>query len=266
MKPEAFLTSHKLFTRDELAAVLLDRGRAPATVSSHLALWQRQGRISRVKQGVFLRVDPQTGSKRVPAPDFIALASRLAPDAAIAYHTALETHGFAQSVFERLTFVTWTKTKPVSFAGRRFVPVRPRAALLTAGKGEKWIEHTERSGIAIRITNLERTVADVLDRPDLAGGLEEVWRSLLSIPALDLRSLEEYVTALGNRTLTAKVGFFLDIRRTELVVPTPLLERLRTRVPRAPVYMDRRRKGKLVARWALIVPADLLPEGEGRPV
>ena len=41
-------------------------------------------------------------------------------------------------------------------------------------------------GLEFRVTGIERTVADVLDRLDLAGGTEEVWPSLLSIPALDL--------------------------------------------------------------------------------
>jgi predicted transcriptional regulator of viral defense system len=259
IKPEAFLTTHRLFTRHDLAAVLRPRGRAEATLDSHLARWLRQGRITRVKQGVFVRLDTPGGVSG-PSPDFIALASRMAPDAAVAYHTALEAHGYAQSVFERLTFVTWTKTKPTSFQGRRFVPVRPRAPLLAGNRGERWVERAERAGVEIRVTSLERTVADVLDRPDLAGGVEEVWRSLLSVPALDPGPLEDYVTLLGSRTLAAKVGFFLETHREGLVVPAGLLERLRAHIPRAPVFMDRRRRGHLVARWALIVPADLLQD------
>jgi predicted transcriptional regulator of viral defense system len=184
----------------------------------------------------------------------------MAPDAAVAYHTALEVHGFAQSILERLTFITWTKTKPTSFQGREFVPVRPRAQLLAADRGERWIERAERAGIEIRVTSIERTVADVLDRPDLAGGAEEVWRSLSSVPALDPDPLEEYVALLGSKTLAARVGYFLDTRREELVVPSALLERLRARLPQSPVYLDRRRKGRLVPRWSLIVPRELYTE------
>jgi predicted transcriptional regulator of viral defense system len=261
MKPEAFLLSHPLFTREEFAAALQGRGRAAATVHSHLARWLRQGRIARVKQGVFVRVDPESPERA--SIDLVALASRMAPDAAVAYHTALEAHGFAQSVFERLTFVTWTKARPSSFRGRQFVPVRPRAPLFEARRGERWIERAERSGIEIRVTSLERTVTDVLDRPDLAGGLDEVWRSLAAVPALDPSALEEYVTLLGSRTLAAKVGFFLETRRAELVIPAKLLERLRARIPAAPVAMDRHRRGRLVPRWALIVPVDLLRSERG---
>jgi len=172
MKPDFFLANHRLFTREELAAAL--PGRATATLDAHLVRWQRQGRIVRVKQGLYLRQEPAGSGGPAPLPDFVALAARMAPDAAAAYHTALEAHGCAQSVFERLTFVTWTRTRAVEFLGRRLAPVRPRALLRAKGGGEAWIERLDRAGLEVRVTSLERTLADVLDRPSLAGGVEEV--------------------------------------------------------------------------------------------
>src|SRR3989442_15627873 len=93
MTPEAFLATHRLFTREELARVLLDRGsRSPGTVSSHLARWRRQHRILKVKEGLYVRLDPEA-DPAAQGIDFLALASLLAPDGALAYHTALEAHG-----------------------------------------------------------------------------------------------------------------------------------------------------------------------------
>lgn len=171
MKPDFFLATHSLFTREELAASL--SGRTAATVDAHLSRWRRQGRIEKVKRGVFVRTDAVGGNNGPP--DFVALASRMAPDAAVAYHTALEVQGCAQSLFERLTFVTWTRTKATVFRGRQFIPVRPRAPLQDVDRGERWVERAERAGVEVRVTSLERTVADVLDRPALAGGIDEVW-------------------------------------------------------------------------------------------
>jgi len=202
-------------------------------------------------------------AREFPSAKSVTLASRMAPDAAAAYHTALEVHGCAQSLFERFTFVTWTGAKATTYLGRRFVPVRPRAQLKAAGGGERWIERAERAGTELRVTSLERTVADVLDRPALAGGVDEVWRSLLAVPALDPDSLLEYAELLGTRTLAARLGFFLDCRRDELVVPDALLERLHAHIPGSPVYLDRDRPGRLVSRWALIVPAELRPARGG---
>ncbi len=263
VKLEHFLATRRVFTRAELAAVLRSRGStAPATVSSHLARWQRQGRLQRVKQGLYLKVE--TGqTPGAQAPDYLVLAAKMAPDAALSYHTALEAHGVAQSVFERFTFATWTKAQRLRFQGREFVPVRPRAALRRARKERAWIEPMERAGAEISVTTLERTVVDVFDRPDLCGGAEEVWRSCTSIPALDLRELESYLRLLKARTLAAKVAFFLEQRAEELVVPRLLLDRLRALRPRVPVYVDRRAKGRLISRWNLIVPAHWLPADEG---
>ena len=263
MTPEQFLATHRLFTRGDLQAVLLARGSmSPETVTSHLVRWRRLGRIVQVKQGLYVR---RSGEEATPVVDLLALASRMAPDAALAYHTALEAHGHAQSLFEKLTFLTWTKTKPVSFLGRPFVPVRPRAALARAGRSGDWTELIDRAGMEVRVTTIERTLGDVLDRPDLSGGLDEVWRSCSSITALDLRELEKYLLLLDRPTLTARVGYFLERRAEDLAVSTGLLHRLRLRSPRTRAYMDRGRKSRLAVGWNLMVPDDLLT-GEGEEV
>jgi predicted transcriptional regulator of viral defense system len=260
MKPEHFLARHSLFTREELTAAL--PGRSPATIDAHLTRWRRQGRIVRVKSGLFVRQDAD-GHAAQARPDFIALAARMAPDAAAAYHTALEAHGLAQSLFETLTFVTWTRVRPVSFMGRRLEPVRPRASLQERSGGESWIAVIDRGGLEVRVTDVERTVADVLDRPSLAGGVVEVWRSLFAVPAVDPDALVDYVATIGNRTLAARVGFFLETRREELAVPWPVLERLRELLPKQPVHFDRALGGRLVPGWRLIVPREVAEVSEG---
>lgn len=258
MTPATFLATHALFTRDEFAAAVASRGLCPATISAHLARWRRQGRIQAVKRGVYARSpDAQAGAGALP--DLLALASRMAPDAALAYHTALEALGVAPATHERLTFVTWTKAKPVEFRSRHFVPVRPRAPLAgLKDLGERWIERIDRAGVECRVTSLERTVVDIMDRPDLAGGIHEVWRSVASVPALDPDAIEEYVFILRRRALVARLGFLLESRRDELAIPAATLDRLATLRPGSPMYLDRKRPGRMVARWNLIVPLALL--------
>lgn len=70
------------------------------------------------------------------------------------------------------------------------------------------------SGVDLRVTSLERTLVDVLDRPDLSGSWEEIWRSLESIEFFDLDQVITYALLLGNATTAAKVGFFwISIKR-----------------------------------------------------
>ena len=89
MTPEQFLATHSVFTREELRAAL--PGRKEATVASHLSRWRRMGRIERVRGGVYVRADGGGPHGALPL-DSMAVASRMAPDAALAYHTALAHH------------------------------------------------------------------------------------------------------------------------------------------------------------------------------
>ena len=249
MKPDQFLASHRVFTRAEFVAA--NPRRSVATVDRTLTRWRAEGRVESLKRGLFVRLGPTNDS----LPDLTLIAARMAPDAAAAWHTALEVHGSAQSLFERLTFVTWSTVKALSWRGRRFVPVRPRAALAKDG-GEPWVELHERDGQTLRVTSIERTIVDVLDRPHLAGGIEEVWRSLDGVMAIDPAALLAYVERLDSPKVAARVGYYLDARREVLAVPVSTLEALQRMLPARPVFMDRRLGGRLDTRWRVFVPGE----------
>lgn len=260
MKAAEFLYTHRVFTRQEFERALLSGGeKTSATLTKHLQLWRRSGRLHTVRRGVYVRLEP--GQTPADAPvDALTLASRMAPDAVLAYHTALEAHGVAQSAFERLFFTTWTKARPMRFQGREYVPVRPRSGVRDAKEG--WVSQVERAGIELRVTTVERTVVDVLDRPDLAGGVEEVWRSLAAIEALDFDELVRYWELIARPLLTARLGFALEANGERWLTPPKLLAKLEAHRPRGPVYLDRRRPGRLVTRWNLVVSPDMSPSEE----
>ena len=96
-------------------------------------------------------------------------------------------------------------------------------------------------------------------------GLRRRGVSVSAIPLLDLRAIVDYVRLRNHATLAAKVGLFLERHKDHFSVPAPVLEELQSLCPRAPHYLDRSARGKLVAAWNLIVPAVLL-EGEWEAV
>jgi len=116
-----------------------------------------------------------------------------------------------------------------------------------------------RSGITVRVTGYERTLVDVLDSPDYGGGWEEIWRSLESVEFFDLDFVVDYALRLGAALTIARVGFFLEQHRAELMVELRHLEALRARAPKRRQYFERRQRkgGKLVHRWNLIVPDEV---------
>ncbi len=112
----------------------------------------------------------------------------------------------------------------------------------------------------MRVTNLERTMVDVLERPELGGGWEEIWRSLESVEFFNLDQVVEYTLLLKNSTTAAKVGFFLKQHREALMVNDSHLNALCNLRPRKPHYMIRtpRKPGRLVGSWNLVVPIEIL--------
>jgi len=61
-----------------------------------------------------------------------------------------------------------------------------------------------------RLQWLERFFVDVLDRPDMTGSWEEIWRSLEMIEFFDLDQVIEDTFLLENWTTAAKVGLYLE--------------------------------------------------------
>jgi len=122
------------------------------------------------------------------------------------------------------------------------------------------VECQTRSGVELRVTSHERTLVDMLDRPDLTGSWEEIWRSLEAVEFFDLDQVVEYTRVLGNATTAAKVGFFLEQHRESLMVQEMHLNELRKLCPKQPHYLERGRPNhcKWVKGWNLMIPTEIL--------
>lgn len=253
------LNHRKVLTRDEVRAALGPEDEARRqTRYSLLAYYQRTGRLVRARRGLYVVVPPSVSPDACPVDPYL-LAAKAAPDAVLAYHTALEFHGRAYSVFQRFHYLSREQQRPWSFRGYAFRRVAVPKALRCKRAWDVGVKISERAGEEVRVTSLERTFVDVLSRPDLAGGYEEVWRSLESVEFLDLDKVTAYALLLANATTAAKAGYFLDQHRSELMVEEAHLKKLRAIRPRMPHYLERGKKQetRLVADWNLVVPRRL---------
>jgi len=265
MKLNEFLSQHAVFTVDELDRFLSARGSGkPNTRKSLLTYYRKQGRIIPVRRGLYATV-PLGGDPASSPVDPYLVAAKMTADAVLAYHTALEFHGKAYSVHTRLYYVSTSKSLPLKFQAHEFVRAPVPHPLRAKGKEMFGVTSHKRSGVELRVTNLERTFVDVLDRPDLTGSWEEIWRSLESVEFFDLDQVIEYVLLLKNATTTAKVGFFLQQHKETLMVEDTHLNPLRKMRPRQPHYFIRgKRKGcQWVKDWNLLVPVEILNKSWG---
>jgi predicted transcriptional regulator of viral defense system len=260
MKLGTFFRTHPVFTVEDFAGFLSSDGTHNVrTQESLLAYHMKVGNIVRVRRGLYASIPPGASPENFSIDPFL-LAGRISKDAVLAYHTALEAHGKAYSVYEHFTYLVSRPMPLITFRAHSFKGVRfPKA--LVRKKAESYdVMKVDRSGMAICITGLERTFVDVLNRPDLSGSWEEIWRSLETVEYFNLDKVAEYALLLENATTAAKVGFFLEQHRESLMVEEAYLKRFQDLRPRRPHYMERsrRKSGRFVSTWNLVVPEEII--------
>lgn len=261
MKTIDFFARNPVFRSEEFCA--WRRSSSPHRIAKAnnalLAYHVQAGHLIHIRRGLYATVPPGFDSEVLSVDPYL-LASKLTEDALIAYHSALQLQGRAYSLHQRFPFLTKHPIRPLEFRGIHFVAVSIPQALLSTGREHFATETHRHAGGIIRTTNLERTTVDLLARPNLGGGLEEVWRSLELIEFLDLDQVVEYTLMLNSATTAAKVGFFLESHQQTLMVEPQHLERLEQHTPRSPHYMLRnhRKHGSFVKRWNLFAPRVLV--------
>ena len=134
MNLSTFFATHAVFTVEDLQRYLAERGSTNQnTRKSLLAYYRSKGRIVSVRRGVYattpLGHDPDTY-----AVDPYLVAARLADDAVLAYHTALEYHGKAYSAYRRVMYTSQTRAQATQFRGHEYVRVPVPHALIEANE------------------------------------------------------------------------------------------------------------------------------------
>src|SRR5260221_12953039 len=99
-----FFARHPVFRIEELDDFLKKRGASlknenvdPARRQALLTYHQKQGHIFRLRQGLYASIPSGMEVESYPIDSFL-IASRLTPDAVLAYHTALSYLGVAHSI------------------------------------------------------------------------------------------------------------------------------------------------------------------------
>lgn len=254
----SFFSTMPVFGRREYAKAV---GRSPhdRVVTSMLAHHLRAGNIRRIARGLFASV-PTHISARSWTPDRFLAAARLRRGAVIAYHSALELHGYAPAASAEIQLIAPGEPGVVATADFtcRFISpshrLSPSEGVITA----------HRHGVAIRITSLERTLVDAFDRYSLAGGARKLFGALDIVASsgthLNIDGLIGHAERLGNAAAAAALGYWLECERARLAVTEAALRRLRSSAPKQSRYAlgARPGRGRAATGWNVILPSELI--------
>ena len=196
---------------------MLVREPREALLSYHV----KAGNLMRVRRGLFVVVPPGASPESYAVDPYL-VAAKLVDDAVIGY-SALAFYGKSYSVTHQFCVLTHSRSADILFREDAFRLVLFPKALRKKNQelfGVKTILHR---GCQLRVTGFERTLVDILDRPDLSGGWEEVWRLLESVEYFDLDKVIEYALLLDNVTTIALLAFTLSSIKRNYVSKNPTL-------------------------------------------
>jgi len=244
-----FFSATPVFRREDYARAV-GRCSDDKTVTAMLAQHVRGGNIKRLARGLYASV-PMHADPKTWWVDRLLVASRLRPDGVIGYHSALEAQGYAYSAEFDVQVISLGEPGILETAEFACRFVRPAAAL-----GRDSITTIDRVGQNVAVTTLERTIADLFDRPDLAGGAEELINSLDLVVRLDAEAVARHLAANGNATAAGAAGWWLERRREALHVPEGALEAIHALAPRQTRYAlgAKAGQGRPAAGWNVVLP------------
>ena len=171
---------HRLlvFNKDDVVRITGSKERA----SELLLNYQSRGFITKLRRGLYCVLNLGTSA---PEASKFQIATSITPTATVAYHSAMEYHGFAHQPFYELSVASATRFTSFEFDGISYRYYRNPISL-----GILTFDYDH----SIRITDIERTIIDCIDRIDLCGGVEELLHCLSSIHYVSTERLLQYLT------------------------------------------------------------------------
>lgn len=166
--------------------------------------YNKQGLVEQIRRNLYSVTDL---ANKVAVATKFEIGSHISPSSYLSYHSALEFHGIAHQVFYNLYISSETKFNDFDFGGIHYVYCKSAQSLGV---------ETPSMNSLVRVTDLERTIVDCLDRLQRAGGLEEFIHSLSMVTYLNEGRLLDYLDAYNKAFLYKKVGFVLQQFQTQL--------------------------------------------------
>jgi predicted transcriptional regulator of viral defense system len=199
-------------------------GQSPASARSFVRKLVDRGVATRAKPGLYVLVPAELGTEKTFLGNAFVLAREIIRphEYYLSHGSAMDIHRMTSHPQLAVTISTPAMRRPLWVLGTeyRFVRWRPTRSF---GIDRVWVTKQE----AVRVSNVERTVIDGLERPRYCGGVVEVatglWRRRADV---DFGRLSTYAVESGVGAVCKRLGFILEcLEIGDSAVLRPLRER-----------------------------------------
>jgi predicted transcriptional regulator of viral defense system len=211
----------EVFNLEDARKVVGSKENAKVLLNSYI----KKGLVKRVRRDLYCVTNLE--NREAPADRYL-IGSKINKGAYLTYHSAFEVHGLSHQVSFVVYVASDSKISDFEFEGVLYKYV---------GKGINEGVIRYRLNEKIRLTDLERTVVDSIDRPDYCGGFHELDEILKICPVLDETKLVKYLEAYDKKVLYKKVGYFLERHQESLEITNSFLSLIEKRTGNKKNYL-----------------------------
>ena len=249
--------------RERLANVLRDAGDLVTVEDAALSLgvsrqeaaktlwrWTQQGWFRHVRRGLYAPIPPDSPLQAQVLPEPWILVPELFCPGYIGGWSAAEHWDLTEQMFLSVLVCTANGSKPREqrIQGTTFILKRVKTDKIF-GTRPIWYGKAK-----VQVSDVHRTVVDMLDEPRIGGGMRHVFECLqayLQAEQADLPRLINYADRLGNGAVFKRLGFLLS----RLDVEEQTLNVCRSRLTAGNAQLDPSTPSRrLVKRWQLWIP------------
>ncbi len=208
--------------------------------------YKQKGLIEPIKHNLYVVMGLDT---KQPVASRYTIGSHITENAYISYHSAFEYYGCANQVFFEVYVSGNKKFSQFTYNDITYVYMAPKITI-----GVDTQEH-------IRVTSLERTVADSIDQLERVSGLEELLQCIQLVPYIDEYKLLDYLYKYGKQVLFQKVGYILEHFKHQLRLSNEFFMLCKKEIQDSIryLYKEVQQSDNIYNKdWQLYVPKDLV--------
>ena len=212
----------------------------------------KKNAAERVKSGLFVRIPESVIlDKQQYNEDAILIAAKSTNKAFLSHYTALTIHGLAERYTTQIYITTTKHQRNIKYHKIKFnyIKIIPKKFF-----GYKTITYSNEH---IQISDLERTLIDVINKPKYTGGWNETLNCLKNIDEINNKQLIAYIKKYNNKTIARKTGYILE-KLNNLNPSQKIIEEIKEISGSNDLYFNTSKKGIYDKKWNLIIPENII--------
>ena len=207
--------------------------------------------IERIKPGLFARIPESIIlDKQYYKEDAVLIAANAIDNAYISHYTSLSILGLAERYINKVYVSSSKHQRDIKYHD---IQIKFIAVIPSRFFGITTIEYFNEN---INISDQERTILDIINRPEYAGGWSEIINCLKNLEKVNWDILIKYINKFNNKILARRIGFILDNLKN-ISMPKRIKKDIKKFSGENVYYFDSTKSGEFYQEWNMIIPKEI---------